>query len=50
MIKENHNNMLEKPIASIKHTFGTKLGFCLVRSSLLPAGSSFGPKRYGTTT
>ena len=29
---------------------GTKLGFFLVRSSFLLAGSSFWPKRSGTTT
>ena len=47
---ENHNYMLGKTIASIESTFGTKLGFFLVRSSLLPAGSSFWPKCSGTTT
>ena len=46
---EDHNYMLGNTIASIKFTFGTKVGFVLVRSSLLPFGSSFWSKCSGTT-
>ena len=42
--------MLGNTIASIKSTFGSKLGFFLFRSSLPPAGSSFWPTCSGTTT
>ena len=41
--------MLGNTIATIKSNFGTKLGLFLVRSSLLPVGSSFWPKCSGTT-
>ena len=50
IIKESHNYLLGNTIALIKSTFGTKISFFLVRSSLLPAVSSFWPKRSGITT
>ena len=42
--------MLRNTIASSKSTVGAKLGFYLVNSLLPQAGSSFWPKRSGTTT
>ena len=50
IIIENHHYMIGNTIAWLKSTFVTKLGFFLVRSSLLPAASSFWPKCSGTTT
>ena len=47
---ENHIYMLGKTIASIKSTFGARLGFFLARTLLLFAGSWFWPKHSGTTT
>ena len=42
--------MLGNTIALIKSTFGTKLCFFLVRSSLIQAGSSFLRKCSGKAT
>ena len=50
MIIENQNYLLRNTIASIKFIFRTKLGFFLVRSSLLRAVSPYWPKCSGTTT